>query len=213
MNLIKKINLKQFTQKQPLMRIKPSLNDDLILEGQFLFKTKIDNYPLVNESYKLKLIIPKNFPKKMIKVFELSSKIPKKSENHVNYDGSFCLGSPLKLRMIINNNNNLNNFISKCLIPYLYTITLKLKYNQTLIFGELKHGEDGILDDYMEIFKLNKKDQVKLVWDLLARKKRAANKKNCPCGCNKRLGECSYRFHIYKIKKEISASWIKENNL
>lgn len=211
MTLIKKIELHQFIKDQPSFRIKPSNFDGLVLEGNFKFQSKLHKYPSVTENYDLQIRIPSNYPNNMIEVEELNSKIPKLSTFHINPDSSFCLGSPFKLKILLSKDISLNNFIKRCLIPYLYAISLKLNKNIDLIFGELAHGNDGLYQDYQEILGLNNKEDVKRAFILLSIKKRVANKKTCACGCNKRLGKCDFRFKLYSIRKIISQSWFKHN--
>ena len=211
MTLINKIELHQFRQEQPSFRIKASMYDGLVLEGNFKFQSKLDGYPPIDETYKLQIKIPSKYPHEMIEVYEMNSRIPKIDTFHINPNSSFCLGSPFKLKMLLSNDISLNNFIKKCLIPYLYAISLKLNHNMNLVFGELEHGNDGLYQDYQEILGLKNKEEVKLTFILLAKKKRVANKKQCPCGCNQRLGKCDFRFKLYRIRKVISQSWFKNN--
>lgn len=149
----------------------------------------------------------------MIEVFEIGLKIPKTEFFHINPNKSFCLGSPFRLKMLLSNDSSLNNFVEKCLIPYLYAISLKLKYNINLVFGELAHGNAGLYDDYKDILGLETDKQVQKAFDLLSMKKRVSNKKKCPCGCEQRLGKCFFRFKIHNIRKQIPTSWFKKNKL
>ena len=50
MTLINKIELHQFRQEQPSFRIKASMYDGLVLEGNFKFQSKLDWYPPIDET-------------------------------------------------------------------------------------------------------------------------------------------------------------------
>ena len=212
MTLLKKIDLSQFRQEQPSLRTKPSNYDGLVLEGLFFLNAQVNNHPKINESFHLRIQIPNTYPKKMIEVRELRSKIPKTGEYHVNPDNTFCLGSPLRLRMLVSGNNTLSHFIEKCLVPYLYAISLKLlNYRTDLLFGELAHGDEGQYDEYRELFGLESQKQIDDAFLALSKRKRVANKMKCPCGCNKRIGKCNFRFRLHEIRKLIPRKWVSEN--
>lgn len=215
MNLSQKIGLKHFRKEQPYMAIKPSNIDGLILEGNFLFNTKYEQFPRVDETYKLRIVIPNSFPYEIPEVEELEKRIPRDGKHHINPSPSntLCLGSPIKLLELLKKEPTLNGFINFCLVPFLYAITLKIKYNEDFIFGELAHGVKGIIDDYIEVFGVNSESQVKNILMMLSLKKRIANKLPCPCECGERLGKCLLRFKINKYRKLAPRSWYSKNSL
>lgn len=102
-------------------------------------------------------------------------------------------------------------FAEKCLVPYLYAVSYKIKNGGDLFFGELAHSSQGVLQDYCELFGVNTKLQVFQVLKLLALKKRIANKMLCPCGCNRKLGSCILHFKLNKFREFISKGCLKEH--
>lgn len=213
MDLFSRINLKDFLIDNPYMSIKPSKKEGLVLEGNFSFKTKFKDYPLVDETYKIRIYISNKFPHAIPEVMELEDKIPKTDNYHINDDDTFCLGSPIKLLTLIDKKPTLNGFAEYCLVPFLYAISLKIKYGQDLIFGELAHGTDGIINEYMQIFDVDNKEAVKTIIRILSLKKRVSNKLFCPCQCGNRLGRCTLRFVVNKYRKFAPRSWYKEHLL
>lgn len=93
-----------------------------------------------------------------------------------------------------------HGFSKNCIVPYLYAISLKLTHDQDFIFGELRHGIHGELDDYKELPGLKRNDQVVPALLCLLKKKRLANKMPCPCGCQKRLGKCDFNVAVRKFR-------------
>lgn len=211
MDVLKKIELNKFLAAQPFMSIKPSKIDGLILEGDFSFSAQYEEYPLVNDRYKIRIEILNNFPFDIPTVIELEEKIPRNGNHHINPDRTLCLGSPLKLLALMRKKETLEGFIEYCLVPFLYAISLKRQYEIDFIFGELAHGNDGIVDEYSSIFNVSTKEEVENISIMLTLKKRVANKHPCPCGCGTRLGKCSLRFKINEYRKLAPRSWYSKN--
>ena len=61
-------------------------------------------------------------------------------------------------------------FASSCLVPYLYAVSHKLQFGGELLFRELKHGAEGIVEDYLDLFGLSNPEQVRRVVRLLGMK-------------------------------------------
>ena len=200
MSLISKIKLDDFLDKHRSMSIKPSKNDGLIVEGKLYFTAKTDGYREVEDFYKIRIKIANNFPFAIPEVEEIGNKIPREEQYHINPDNTLCLGSPLRLFYLLSKNKTLEGFVEYCLIPYLYGVTLKIQDGEKFVFGELAHGQQGILDDYEKIFNIKGKNIIKQIIKILSMKKRIANKQQCPCGCLIRLGKCKNKLN-FKINE------------
>jgi len=206
----------QFLKVYPGMFIQPFQGQDLILKGEFAFKANPPNGPVIEDRYNLEISIPQKFPNAIPTVREINGQIPKKDYYHINYDGTICLGSPLRVLIKINENPDLCGFAMSCLVPYLYAVSYKLINGGNLCFGELAHGKQGIMDDYKELFGLSTEEQVIEVLRLLGMKKKIANKKPCPCKCGKRLGRCSFRKKLNYFRTLAPSYWFvndMKNNL
>ena len=200
MSLISKIKLEDFLDKHRSMSIRPLKNDGLIVEGKLYFTAKTDGFREVEDFYKIRIKVANNFPSTIPEVEEIGNKIPRKEEYHINPDNTLCLGSSLTLLQLLSKKPTLEGFIEYCLVPYLYGISLKIQDGGKLVFGELAHGEKGIIDEYEKIFGIRGKDPLKQLIKMLSMKKRVANKQLCPCGCKNRLGKCNQELNI-KIKQ------------
>lgn len=148
--------------------------------------------------------MPGDFPSGVPKVKELAGKIPRDGKHHVNPDDTLCLGSPLRLRMLIRDEPTLSGFASNCMVPYLYWISTK-----RFAVGELAHGDAGIMADYMTLFGLSDPRQIIPALELLGMKKRIANKRPCPCNCGVRLGRCNIRFALNRFRSVAPRSWFR----
>ncbi|MEO6847045.1 MAG: hypothetical protein ABI254_07295 [Chthoniobacterales bacterium] len=101
-------------------------------------------------------------------------------------------------------------FSKSCIIPYLYAMSLKLIHGKDFIFGELRHGIHGELDDYRELLGLKRNNQVVPALLCLLKKKRLANKMSCPFGCQIRLGKCDFNVVVRKFRNVLPKAWLRE---
>lgn len=201
----------ELIKNYPGMSIGPYKDRILILKGNLRFKARGPNSKEIDDGYNLEISIPENFPHALPKVVETGNKIPRDGNHHVNPDHTLCLGSPLRILKKIYERPNIVGFVEECLIPYLYAVSLKLQNGGNFIFSELAHGEQGIIDDYLDLLGLYNREQVVYAINLLGIKKRLANKKPCPCGCGKRLGACSFHYRMNFLRKMAPMSWFREH--
>lgn len=193
------------------MSLVPSRGSSLVIKGVFSFLATPKGRLSITDSYRIKITVPDEFPRAVPTVTETTRKIPRDGKHHVNPDGSLCMGSPLRLLQKISENPNLVGFSKNCLVPYLYGVTYKLQIGEEFPFGELPHGEKGILDDYLILFGLKTTDQVKQALILLGMKERIANKQSCPCDCGQRLSKCSFRHKLNQYRKLATRSWFQDH--
>lgn len=140
---------------------------------------------------------------------ELGGRIPRLADYHVSGDGTLCLGSRLSLMVRVQANPTIKGFVSGCLVPYLYAMTLKLDHGIDFVFGELRHGVTGEVDDYLDLLELKDRTQVIHALECILKKKRIANKLACPCRCGKRLGKCGYNSKIRELRGIFPGSWLR----
>lgn len=205
----KNIGLSSFLEQYPNMVIAPDLSPDIVLRGNFEFEAKFKESPTIKDSYDLEIRIPKLFPLDIPTIKELRGKIPRDGHHHINSsDDTLCLGSPLRLKMIALEEKCMLGFVQRCLIPYLYWIS-----TGQFSSGELAHGREGLLTDYMELFNVTSKEMVVPFLKFLTTRKRISNKKLCMCGCLKRIGRCPNKTNlsINKFRKISTRSWCKQH--
>lgn len=198
--------VKAFLRSHPKMALRPTKSATLVFEGAFEFAIVDEKDKLVEDEYELRIEVPADFPKNLPVVYELGGKIPPTPDNHVNPDGSLCLGSPLRLRMFASNDQSLIGFSSNCILPFLYA-----KSVGSFVFGELPHGLAGLVEDYADMLGVRTKEQVLQCLKLASLRRRVANKRRCPCGCGKRLGACTLRERINGLRTFAPRSWFKKH--
>ncbi len=202
--------MREFVRDYELMAIRPRAGNTPLLKGRFAFIACHPDTGEIKDAFDLEIDVPKNFPRELPTVTEVGGRIPPTKPYHVNqYDYSLCLGSPLRLRLLLSAKPSLVGFAETCLVPYLSGISYKLKTGKALPFGELDHGFPGVFADYQVLFGLKSPEQVLATLRVLGKKKRIANKLPCPCGCRLRLGRCLFRMKLIPFRALANRPWYR----
>ncbi len=163
------LKLQDFLSLHPRMRLTEYGDEQVVVEGEYYLNAQMDGYEIIQDTYKLRVIFPNRYPKSLPKVTELDNRIPRDSDYHTYENGSFCLGSEIKLKSILFEYPSIIDFIEKILNPFLYAVSYKLQYD-LYPFGELDHGEKGLVDDYKHLFNVSDKASVLQVLRALGKK-------------------------------------------
>lgn len=185
----------------PRLRRRPGGNAGVCtLAGPFGFQLAPHGLPAITDTYSLRLEIPLNAPDALIAVFEEGGRLRKHPDEHINIDGSFCLGSPLRLRLLLRESGGLVSFLDSCLVPFLYAATWRSQGNVGYPFRELPHYGPGLIEDYGTLLGIPGHRPIAVALALLAMRRRVANKRGCPCGGGNRLGtcRCHHRFNVLR---------------
>jgi hypothetical protein len=163
--------------------------------------------PKIEDSYCIQLDIPLGRTNFAPPVYERAKRIPQGVDNHVNADGTLCLGSPWSLRRKLGNPPSLVRYAEECIVPFLYAATWREQGNQGFPFSELSHGLVGLEEDYASILGLSGRRSVIEAIKLLRLRPRLANKRACLCGCGRRLGVCNYRVTLNELRSGLPRSF------
>jgi hypothetical protein len=177
----------EFRERFPGLRFTHLPDCGLQFEGELVFRAQKDGYDEIEDSYRIRVVIPGPFPNVRPQVFETAGRIAE--GYHAMADNSFCLGSPIRIRQQLNAQPTLIGAVDRLIVPYLYNHSYQERTGQFPV-GELVHGVPGLVEDYEDLFQLNGLQQCIEALDLLGSKKRIANKRPCPCGSGRRLGKC-----------------------
>jgi hypothetical protein len=191
--------------KYPGLRLCPSTQRQVTIAGALAFNAEAAGKEGIEDEYDIELSVPEAFPKAMASVREMAGRI--QGSYHKFRDGSLCLGSPTRLRFIMDRSPSLFTFVERCLIPYLYGHSYFEKYG-VLSFGELKHGPAGIRQDLASLLGFEREDTVCGFVRLTSMRKRDANKYLCPCGSNLRLGRCHNK-RVNALRSKFGRNWFR----
>ena len=196
--------MKELLSKYPGLRLRPIVSGCVILAGNFAFSAEGPTKEGIDDLYEIEIAIPKQFPDQLPRVRETKGRIP--SSFHKLVDGSLCLGSETRLRLIVLQSPSILSFVEDCIIPYLYGYSYFEQHGK-LPFGELSHGGKGIREDLAELFGV-KTDMVADFVRAAALKKGTANKRLCPCGSTLRVGKCHHK-RINHLRKRLGRQWFR----
>ena len=202
------LGLEDFLAAHPRIRILKINDEQLVLAGEYHLNAKFPGSQLIERTYRLRLVCPRGYPAKLPTVIDEENYFPRNQEYHTYSDGSFCLGSELKIKSLLKDNHSLSTFFSEIVDGFLYAVTHRIEYGN-FPYGELAHGEQGLVDDYGEIFGVRERLAVVRALRALGKREREANKLICPCGCGRRLGRCDYRFFLNKHRKIERRRWFR----
>src|SRR5699024_165571 len=196
-----------FIDNYPGMYYGPVKSEGFSLIGTFDFIGNYQELVSIEDSYDLEIVVPDNFPYRLPRVMETEGKIPRSEEFHINYDNTLCVATPLRASLDLSTTPNLSAYADKYLVPYLYAASYKLRFGGDFVFGELEHGVNGIIKDYMDLLGIKDPYKILPTLKLLSNKKRVANKMECTCGCSRRLGVCGFRLKINELRNHAPRSY------
>ena len=196
--------LEELLVRQPGLRIIPEASD-LVLAGRLAFNAEISGKARIRDCYEVEIRIPATFPRRIPVVFETGGRI--RISYHRLQDGSLCLGSETRLRLMLVEGLSLVGFVERCVIPYLYRYSYLEMYGEAP-FEDLEHGTSGISEDLRLLLGLKRESEVLPFVRLLAMRKRRANKKRCPCGSGDRVGRCHHRL-LNSLRNHLGRYWFQ----
>ena len=198
-----------FLDAYPMMRYRPTVDGSVRLAGRLVFTAISEGLPELRNEYRVQIDIAKPLDQSLPQIFETGGRIPRERANHVNPDGSLCLGSLLGQRLVLGAKPTLTDFVKKCLVPFLYAHSLREQGLAMFPFGELEHGDQGLIDDYLKIFGVSDPGSLRALMKLLALKRRRANKLSCICDCGRRFAACGLHARAHAARRTLTRLDIK----
>lgn len=194
-------NVEALLDAWPRLRRRPGAQAGVCtLAGLFGFELAPPGMPVISDTYLLRLEIPLGTPGALLSVFEEGGRLRKDPDEHINEDGSFCLGSPLRLRLLMRESVGLVAFLERCLVPFLYAASWRSQGNEGYPFHELPHYGPGLIEDYGALLGIRGHRPIAFALALLSAKRRVANKRPCACGSGKRLGACRCHHRLNSLR-------------
>ena len=204
------LGLEDFLASHPRIRIVEINNDKIELAGEYHLKAQLAGSQLVERTYQLRLVCPRDYPRRLPKVLDEGKYLPRNQDYHTYSDGSFCLGSELKIKSLLRDDHSFTAFFENIVDRFLYAVSHRIEFGD-FPYGELAHGEQGLIEDYGEMFGLSGKLSVLRALRALGKRKREANKLPCPCGCSRRFGCCDYRFELNEFRNVERRRWFRQH--
>ena len=108
------------------------------------------NSRTIKDRFRVKLVVPSDYPQSPPVVFETEGKIPANYE-HLMLAGNLCLGVPLEVDLRFASDRTLLRFVDDLVVPYLFGFSCFRKYG-VMPFGEHCHGGEALLHSYQDYF-------------------------------------------------------------
>lgn len=142
----------------------------------------IDPFGKIWETYEVEIYPVPDYPKRFPKVIEISNKIKRVPDWHVNRDNSLCIDIEPSEIQKCQDGITVLSFIEKELIPHLANQTHR-KIEGYYVNGEYSHGILGLFEYYSNILLTggNKEYTLKLLHYTISNSKPQLNSK-CFCG-------------------------------
>jgi hypothetical protein len=191
--------------RYPGLRLIPTARNVLKLEGDLAFRAEAPGKEVIADSFRVQILVPADTTRELLSVRELAGRIP--PSFHTLNDGTLCLGSPTRLRLLMGRSTSVLKFIERCVIPYLYGRAYHERHGE-LPFGELAHGNAGICEDLELLFGFRDEAIVKAFVSASTLRRREANKQRCACGSRVRLGRCHHR-RVNAARYRLGRPWFR----
>lgn len=153
------------------------------ISGVLNIHRSIEQYVL-NKSYELSLFIPKS-EDELPYVIDRGS--IDKDYPHIYSNGQLCLATEIDMVREFVNNPSLVNWISRFVEPYYVTYEYYKRYGE-YPEGDRLHGEDGIVQSYMDIFAVDGRHAMCILDEIVNERYRGHHL--CPCASGKKLRNC-----------------------
>lgn len=166
---------------------------DLRHSGQFISK------------YQLRIELPADYPESIPQIYEVGNRIPRILDNHINNNGTLCLGVTEQIWMELQGKFELLPILDKHVRTFLLGVTNKLEGKGWPIQTR-SHGAAGLCEFYGELIDSSCPVQVLQLIVLLLGKAPKGHWQ-CPCGSDRNLRNCHGKrileFYKQKPPKEL----------
>lgn len=154
-------------------------SNELRVRGIIILK-----HPEIGEydRYTVSISFPRCYPNCFPKVIEVSEKIPKVADRHVNSDNTLCLAVEPEERILCRNGITFKYFLDKVLVPHLSRETY-WNYTGKYEDGEYSHGIEGLWEYFGQLLNATKKEDVLNELEKMLHEKWLG--RNAPCFCGK----------------------------
>ncbi len=133
----------------------------IVFKGRFVIRASYKDFN-IDIAPKLEICLPTNYPNMLPQVRELSGKYV---NEHLLDNGNLCVATEFDQITQLCNSKTIGDYFDKFLIPFFISLQFN-KERGYYIFGDRKHGVDGIyqsLADYFNLYDFKNNDVLKLL--------------------------------------------------
>jgi hypothetical protein len=151
----------------------------VIRDGESIYQGDFDIRILVNEKY------PHHFPE----MYEVSAKIPRTDDRHINPQGLICVEVEPKQFVIAQRGISLFQFVDEYAYNYLCG-QLYFDIENKWPGDEWNHHQEGIKEYFYRIFNAQNDVSIKKFLQLIISRQIPARNNRCFCGADKKYKRC-----------------------
>lgn len=140
--------------------------------------------------FEVQILIPvKSYPYSFPILSEISNKIPKVLDRHINKDGSCCVAILQEQIIEAQKGISVIEFIKKYAIPF-FANQIYFEENKKWVNGDYLHGKPGQIQFYFEIFDSSNPGVILNGMELALNNKKIGRNDPCYCGSSKKYKKC-----------------------
>lgn len=162
------------------------------IEGDFSEGVKRGEFNVV-------INIPLNYPFGFPVLKEVGGGIPRTMDRHINEDGTCCVAVLQETIVRANKGIQVTAYVNEYVIPFLANQIYFKEYGNWCN-GDYKHGNEGILQYYIELLEAKNSNEVLNILGYALNNIRLGRNDQCFCGSKKKFKAC----HSHKLD-EINA--------
>ena len=160
---------------------------DTVISGNLAFKAAPKNEIVITDAYDIEIHVPQAYAKKLPLTKEVGGVVDH-SYGHFLKGGFLCLGIAVEERRYFALKPTLLGYVNNLVIPYFYNYRIWATTGECP-FGELAHGDAGILQHYHEALNTDSEVVIfRILLQLLESRYKA--ERRCPCGSGKCARNC-----------------------
>ncbi|MGD9153690.1 MAG: hypothetical protein PVG30_08600 [Gammaproteobacteria bacterium] len=176
------------------------------ISGDLEFVANYAQLEAIQDKFNITITVPANYPKNLPTVTENMGRIPK-TFHKLEYN-TFCLGTPLEIRIKFSEDPTLYGFVRLLIVPYLFSFCYYERHKE-MPYGEYSHGGKGIIEYYKNKFNtMNDIVVLKLIRMLAEGDDKGY--KLCPCKSKKTFKNCHRNIFITINKLQPKKDFIYE---
>lgn len=163
-----------------------SVKDQKNLIGKYQV---IDNLGVLQEEYDILISVPQYYPLGFPTLTEISKKIPREDDRHIDENGVACVEIHQKILLISRKGISLCDFIEKYVHRY-FCWQLRYEAGDLENLEQWSHNDAGTVEFYTEAFKINNLETIKKILLALVENNLPNSYDACICGSNLKYKFC-----------------------
>lgn len=176
--------IRELLDYYPNLRLMEDTDESSEVSGTITIHRKIDQFVLY-KTYQITVVIPKTNGQ-LPYVIDSGCAIDK-GYSHRYKDGRLCLSTDIDMKVAFDSSPSLVSWMEEFVEPFYVSYEYYRRYG-IYPMGERNHGEEGIVQSYMDLFALDGLSSLRVLNHIVNGVYRGHQP--CPCGSGKKTRNC-----------------------